>query len=90
MFTVCKLTLQVTSVTEENTSLTEMYLKIKNELETRELSLGSLVERFKEQLSDRLLEQGVLEQKLSYAEGQVEHHKRFLEEVTARNRELKR
>ncbi|XP_042402402.1 centrosomal protein of 290 kDa-like [Zingiber officinale] len=97
-----KLHSQITPVAEENTRLTEMYQKIKNELETttiqleekiseqysRELSLCSLVERLKEQLSDKLLDQEALEQKLSYAEEQVVHHKRFLEEVTARNMEL--
>ncbi|XP_064969296.1 uncharacterized protein LOC135584586 [Musa acuminata AAA Group] len=101
-----KLQSQITSVTEENNMLNEMYQNARRQLEAtivqleeklseqmaRELSLNSVIENLKEELSEKSLMQPrilELEEKLRDAEEQLEHHGKAVEEITARNRNLK-
>ncbi|THU50439.1 hypothetical protein C4D60_Mb06t20240 [Musa balbisiana] len=101
-----KLQSQITSVTEENNMLNEMYQNARRQLEAtivqleeklseqmaRELSFNSIIENLKEELSEKSLMQpriSELEEKLRDAEEQLEHHGKAVEEITARNRNLK-
>nr|XP_009405403.1 PREDICTED: golgin subfamily B member 1-like isoform X4 [Musa acuminata subsp. malaccensis] len=101
-----KLQSQITSVMEENNMLNEMYQNARRQLEAtivqleeklsdqmaRELSLNSIIENLKEELSEKSLMQPrilELEEKLRDAEEQLEHHGKAVEQITARNRNLK-
>ncbi|URE13289.1 hypothetical protein MUK42_24000 [Musa troglodytarum] len=101
-----KLQSQITSVMEENNMLNKMHQNSRRELEAtivqleeklseqmaRELSLNSIIENLKEELSEKSLMQpriSELEEKLRDAEEQLEHHGKAVEEITARNRNLK-
>ncbi|RWW75097.1 hypothetical protein BHE74_00016897 [Ensete ventricosum] len=95
--------LQITSVMVEHNMCNEMYHNARKELEAtlaqfqeqlseqkmRESSLGSLVESLKAELSGKSLMQSELEENLSYAGEQLEHHRNAVEKLTARNLELK-
>ncbi|RWW75099.1 hypothetical protein BHE74_00016898 [Ensete ventricosum] len=93
---------QMTSIMEENNMHKEMHENSRKDLEARlaqleeklseqkarESSLDFLVERLKEELSEKSLMQLQLEEKLQYADEQLEHHRKAVEELTARNLEL--
>ncbi|RRT84634.1 hypothetical protein B296_00005052 [Ensete ventricosum] len=93
---------QMTSIMEENNMHKEMHENSRKDLEARlaqleeklseqkarESSLDFLVERLKEELSEKSLMQLQLEEKLQYADEQLEHHSKAVEELTARNLEL--
>ncbi|CAL9095061.1 unnamed protein product [Musa acuminata var. zebrina] len=97
-----KLQSQITSIMEENTKCNKMHQNSRKELEAtvskleeklseqkaREFSLDSLAESLKAELSEKSLMQSELEQKLRYAEEQLGHHRKAVEEHTARNLEL--
>nr|XP_009405405.1 PREDICTED: golgin subfamily B member 1-like isoform X6 [Musa acuminata subsp. malaccensis] len=97
-----KLQSQITSVMEENKKCNKMHQNSRKELEAtvskleeklseqkaREFSLDSLAESLKAELSEKSLMQSELEQKLRYAEEQLGHHRKAVEELTARNLEL--